>query len=53
MKKELPDNPKWTVVKGQIIYVCCPPCIKKIQEQPDEQIKAVAQLYLASLKKKE
>jgi hypothetical protein len=26
MKKELPANPKWTIVEGRIFYVCCPPC---------------------------
>src|SRR3989304_8108137 len=30
MKKELPQNPKWTIFDGQIVYVCCPPCTKKI-----------------------
>lgn len=51
MKNELPKGAKWTVVEGQIIYVCCPPCIKKIDADPKTYLKQVDELYLASLKK--
>jgi hypothetical protein len=51
MKHKLPESPKWTIVQGQIIYVCCPPCLKKIEADPDTYVKAVDELYLASLKK--
>jgi hypothetical protein len=51
MKKPLPANPKWTVVDGQIVYVCCPPCVKKIEADPKTFVTKVASLYTASLKK--
>lgn len=49
MKKPLPDNPRWTIVEGQIIYVCCPPCIEKIAANPAAAIKAVDELYANSI----
>ncbi len=30
---------KSVVVKGRKIFVCCPPCIKKIKEKPDQYVK--------------
>jgi YHS domain-containing protein len=53
MKHELPQNAKWTIVQGRIIYVCCPPCIKKIEAQPETYLKTVDSLYLASLKQQQ
>ena len=53
MKKALPASPKWTVVNGRIVYVCCPPCTKKIEADPVTYLKAVDALYAASLKKEE
>ncbi|MBM4090669.1 MAG: hypothetical protein FJ276_14795 [Planctomycetes bacterium] len=50
MKHELPDNPKWTIVEGQIIFVCCPPCIPKIEADPATYRRQVDQLYEKSLK---
>lgn len=52
MKNELPKNAKWTIVEGRIVYVCCPPCIKKIEADPKTYLKKVDELYLASLKAK-
>jgi YHS domain-containing protein len=49
MKKDLPKSPKWTVVEGQIIYVCCPPCKKKIAADPQKYLRAINALYAASL----
>ena len=49
MKHELPKNPKWTIVHGQIVYVCCPPCTKKIAADPETYLRKVDQLYTASL----
>lgn len=49
MKHELPKKPKWTIIEGQIIYVCCPPCTKKIAAKPQEYLRAVDALYSASL----
>ena len=50
MKHELPKKPKWTVVEGQIVYVCCPPCTKKIAADPETYLQKVDELYVASLK---
>lgn len=49
MKHDLPKKPKWTIVEGQIVYVCCPPCTKKINADPVTYLRAVDQLYAASL----
>lgn len=49
MKHQLPANPKWTIVQGQIIYVCCPPCTKKVAADPETYLRAVDELYAASL----
>jgi len=53
MKNALPENPKWTVVEGQIVYVCCPPCTKKIEAAPETYLQAVDKLYAASLQTKQ
>ena len=53
MKKALPASPKWTIVEGQIVYVCCPPCIEKIEAQPETYLKTVDELYLTSLKQRQ
>lgn len=50
MKKELPANPKWTVIEGQIVYVCCPPCTEKIAAEPQRFLQQIDDLYLASLR---
>ena len=52
MKKPLPANPKATVVDGRIVYVCCPPCTKKIQADSETYLKAVDELYTASLRER-
>lgn len=49
MKKELPESPKWTVVEGQIFYVCCPPCTDKIAADPQKFLQQLDDLYLATL----
>lgn len=49
MKNELPKNPKWTIVDGQVVYVCCPPCKKKIAADPQTYLRAVDDLYVAAL----
>jgi hypothetical protein len=50
MTHALPKQPKWTIVEGQIIYVCCPPCTKKITADPKTQLRAVDQLYADTLR---
>jgi len=49
MKKPIPANAKWTVVNGQIVYVCCPPCIAKINAAPAKFVAEIDKLYSASL----
>lgn len=53
MKKELPANPKWTIVEGQIVYVCCPPCTEKIAGDPKTHLRKIDELYLASLRSRQ
>jgi len=50
MNKTLPNNPKWTIANGRIVYVCCPPCTKKITAAPDKYLKVVDGYYAAHLK---
>lgn len=52
MKNDLPKTPKWTIVNGQIVYVCCPGCDTKIQADPTAYLRQVDAYYLASLKAK-
>lgn len=49
MKHELPKKPKWIIVEGQIVFVCCPPCTKKIAADPKTYLQQVDKLYAASL----
>ena len=49
-EKALPESPKWTIVEGQIVYVCCPPCTKQIAADPKTYVSKVNALYAASLK---
>ncbi len=53
MKKKLPEKPKWTIVEGQIVYVCCPPCTEKIAADPKTHLRAIDELYVASLRAKQ
>ncbi len=52
MKHDLPKTAKWTLVEGQVIYICCKPCSKKIQADPASYLRAVDKLYAVSLGKK-
>jgi hypothetical protein len=45
MKKALPQGAKWTVVQGRLIYVCCPPCIAKIEAEPEVNLDLIAKQY--------
>lgn len=40
-------------MKGEIVFVCCPPCIKKIAANPDESLNQVDAYYMAYLSAKE
>lgn len=50
MEKTLPASPKWTIVNGQIVYICCPPCSKKLAAIPEPFFQKVDEYYTASLK---
>lgn len=49
MQKPLPKNAKWTIVNGQIVYVCCPPCTDKIEKDPERFLKRVDDYYAAAI----
>lgn len=49
MKKELPKNPKWTILRGQVVYICCPPCTKKLAADPEPHLKKIDAFYAKSL----
>lgn len=49
MGNPLPENPKWTIVNGRIVYVCCPPCVKKIEADPATYLQKVDSLCIDSL----
>ncbi|MBA2116118.1 TRASH domain-containing protein [Bremerella alba] len=50
MENKLSPKAKWTIVEGQIFYVCCPPCTEKIAKDPKAYLKKLDELYLASLR---
>lgn len=50
MNRALPENAKWTIVEGQIVYVCCPPCTKKIEADSKTHLQKVDALYAASIR---
>ena len=41
MDEELPENPASIVVEGRTVFVCCKPCIKKIQKDPAKALAVV------------
>ncbi len=49
MEKPLPENPKWTIVDGQLIYICCPPCSKKLAANPEPYLRKIDGFYTTSL----
>ena len=49
MKKPLPRSPKWTIVGGHVVYVCCPPCTDKIAADPTAYLSSVDTLYAESV----
>lgn len=50
MEKALPPNPKSTIVNGQSIYICCPPCSKKIQANPKKHLTKLAGYYSTAIR---
>ena len=49
MENPLPRHPKWTIVNGRLLFVCCPPCIDDIKADPDKFTKRLDALYAESL----
>lgn len=49
MDKPLPKDPKSVVVEGRRVFVCCPPCTKKIEGDPKKFIAAVDRLLEKNL----
>jgi len=49
MGKPVKANAKYTVVNGNIIYVCCPPCIDKLKANAEKSTADLNKLYLTSL----
>lgn len=43
---------KHSVVEGQLVYVCCPPCIKKMAVDPEKFLSMLDDRYEAFLNKK-
>jgi hypothetical protein len=48
---EISDESKHGIVDGRFVYVCCPPCVKKMKAEPDKFLSKLDDLYEASLKK--
>lgn len=46
MEEEVDSTMKFAVVNGQQIFVCCPPCIPKIQADPEASIRKVNASYM-------
>ncbi len=49
MGKELPADPKSTVVEGRKVFVCCPPCTEKIKGEPKRHLATVNKLLAENL----
>jgi hypothetical protein len=45
------EKSKHGLVGGHFVYVCCPPCIKKMMVAPEKYLAMLDDLYEASLKK--
>lgn len=49
---EITEKSKYGIVEGRFVYVCCPPCIKKMNADPEKYLAALDDLYEAALKQK-
>lgn len=49
---EISEKSKSTVLNGRFVYVCCPPCSKKMAADPEKFLRALDDRYEAALKKK-
>jgi hypothetical protein len=48
---EVSEKSKYGIIEGHLVYVCCPPCVKKMAAAPAKFLAALDDLYEASLKK--
>lgn len=48
---EVSEKSKHGIVEGHAVFVCCPPCIKKMTAAPEKFLAKLDDLYEASLKK--
>lgn len=53
MGKPLPEKPASIVVEKRIVFVCCPPCTKKIEADSKRYLAAVDKLLEANLAREE
>jgi hypothetical protein len=53
MDRELPENPASVVVNKRTVFVCCKPCIKKIEADPEKYLAAVDELLRKNLQSEE
>ena len=53
MDKPVDGTMKFTVVEGQPIFVCCPPCIEKIQADPKVALAHVQSHYAQTVKERQ
>lgn len=49
MKKDLPAKPAWEIVDGRVVFVCCPPCLEKVAEEPASHLAEIDRQYALSL----
>lgn len=49
MQKELPESPKSVIVDGQRVFLCCPPCGKKVSKHPEKYLPGVFEHYANTL----
>ena len=49
MKNPLPAKAAWQIIRGRVVFVCCPPCLDKIAAKPKPFLSANDELYAESL----
>lgn len=52
MKESVDGSKKFAVVNGRKIFVCCPPCIEKIEAKPEDYLTVLNQLLMKSIMSK-
>ncbi len=49
---EITERSKHGIVGGRFVYVCCPPCVKKMNAEAEKYLSALDDRYEAALKQK-